>query len=1132
MAATAASPAGTPPTPPSGLPAFARVTSASLLQRNASTSSSISTTTSESSSSLVAVPIRPPPIQTRTAATPEAQLPSDAGADYSEPEPAGMYGGRGFARNGPRMARQATDPPRSIGTSGRQTPSIITCNTGRSPSVPRNLSPTTPRATRLPLPESMMTGAPHSPQALRVTVADDDGPGTPARPQHTSSSPGTPTTLRGIPKSRNQSMDSSHAALSERERRQSQLSTQSSGSAASRRPSRRDYIFGDELGRGSYSTVVLATAAANGALSASPRGHAQQFAIKIMNQAHLIQEKKAKYAHIERDALIRLSLPRSSMSPTARAGHRRGLSNSSSTGGGPNRKSGPHHLRADSGGGSSAVTMIASPSGGLRDRPLAIADSPTTGTIPLSPLLTSGRLGTRTNEPLEILEDSPRSKPPSPVKEESSDGQSDGGTASEPLQLHPRREGSTDQDSMRMRTPRKRRQSLAPSERSARSSKSVTGGQQVFGHPGIIRLYCTFADKTSVYYVLELASNGELAAVIRRYGSLDLTSTRYYAAQLIDTLEFIHEREIIHRDVKPENLLLDNEMRLKVTDFGSAKILGRKEEPTETSKRSFVGSADYVSPEVLRSEPATFASDIWAFGVVLFDFITGKSPFRSATEFLTFQKVLKRELEFPKGFDPAARSLVELCLDLEASGRPNPQEIKTHPFFAGVDWNNIWSAPAPKITTGMTLPQKTLAQVALDSDVWAAFDDDESDGEFGDHSQEPQYNRFAAAEAVQAVDFPDEELDPPRPAWLEEEVGPRPPRQPKPRGWSTSSSSSGGRLSGLLDTMGINPTFAHRAGSGRVSRTSDRGSYDDRSPSQSRTSSPEARYRGVAHTDNSRWMPLLVANERIVLSTGMSIKPTSAVPLPSFLLPSAKRRQLIMTDLPRLLAVKDDPETGEPRVKTEFQFISHPIPSHMKAVVYNHGGADRDESAIQYVLEVQEKGSKLFVIQTVELCNIHSVGMWFYHRAYPYAISDFQQEQEKIVPEQDEAVAALKAGKRPTTFPFKVIRDVKTDKLIGEIKIFPSQEHPPSEEVWELSYILHPEHQGRGIARAAVHESMEWARAMLGVKKLEAYVQPRNRPSTKLMDKLSFTLLDTITGPWPEEKGGGMSTAARYMKEL
>lgn len=256
MAATATSPASTPPTPPTGLPAFARVTSATLLQRNASTSSSVSTATSESSSSLVAVPIRPPPIQTRTAATPEAQLPTDVATDYHEQEPAGLYGGRGFARNGPRMARQATDPPRTFGPSGRQTPSIITTDVGRSPSLPpsaTSVSPTTPRAPRPPLPESMK--APLSPQQVRVTVADDDVPSTPSRAQLPVSSPGTPTTLRAGGKSRNQSMDSSHIALSERERRQSQLSTQSNGSAASKRPSLRDYILGEELGRGSYSTV-------------------------------------------------------------------------------------------------------------------------------------------------------------------------------------------------------------------------------------------------------------------------------------------------------------------------------------------------------------------------------------------------------------------------------------------------------------------------------------------------------------------------------------------------------------------------------------------------------------------------------------------------------------------------------------------------------------------------------------------------------------------------------------------------------------------------------------------------------------------------------------------------------------
>lgn len=310
---------------------------------------------------------------------------------------------------------------------------------------------------------------------------------------------------------------------------------------------------------------------------------------------------------------------------------------------------------------------------------------------------------------------------------------------------------------------------------------------------------------------------------------------------------------------------MDSERRLKVTDFGSAKILGRKEEGSEeTSKRSFVGSADYVSPEVLRNEPASFASDIWAFGVVLYNFITGKSPFRSATEFLTFQKVLKCELEFPDEFDPQARSLIKGCLNLDPSRRLTPQQIKAHPFFAGTDWSSIWQIPAPEAHTGMTEPQKTLANIRLDSDVWAVFDEDGSEGNAssGDdpHSQEPQYDRYAAASAVKAVDNAcEDELDPPRPGWLVGEPGPL--QMHKPRGWSTSSSSSGGRLSGLLDAVGINPPFTPtnaRATSGRVSRASD---HDDLyqysssySPSRASGQSPEAaKYRGVTHTDNSKW---------------------------------------------------------------------------------------------------------------------------------------------------------------------------------------------------------------------------------------------------------------------------------------
>lgn len=256
MAATTSSAASTPPTPPSTLPIFARVTSAALLQRNASTSSSISTTTSESSSSLVAVPIRPPPIQTRTAATPEAQLPSDAATDYDDSEPRGHYGGRGFIHNGPRM-KHTDEPARSWS----QPPAIVTTSspTSAAQSLPPSLSPVTPKAARLGLAESMPAPIPVSPRQLRVTIGDDDSPVSPARSRAGSSaSPSTPTTAKVI-KGRTHSVDRSsnpNTNLAEpRERRQSQLSTQSNGSAVSKRPSLRDYVLGKELGRGSYSTV-------------------------------------------------------------------------------------------------------------------------------------------------------------------------------------------------------------------------------------------------------------------------------------------------------------------------------------------------------------------------------------------------------------------------------------------------------------------------------------------------------------------------------------------------------------------------------------------------------------------------------------------------------------------------------------------------------------------------------------------------------------------------------------------------------------------------------------------------------------------------------------------------------------
>ncbi|KAG2048249.1 kinase-like protein [Suillus hirtellus] len=117
------------------------------------------------------------------------------------------------------------------------------------------------------------------------------------------------------------------------------------------------------------------------------------------------------------------------------------------------------------------------------------------------------------------------------------------------------------------------------------------------GHPGIIHLHWTFQDEWSLFFVLDLASNGEMQSRISRLGSLSLTSSRYYAAQIVDALEYMHGKDVIHRDLKPENLLLDDQFRIKITDFGTGKILENGADRAKT----FVGTAQYVAPELLES---------------------------------------------------------------------------------------------------------------------------------------------------------------------------------------------------------------------------------------------------------------------------------------------------------------------------------------------------------------------------------------------------------------------------------------------------------------------------------------------------------------------------------------------------
>ncbi|KAK5642925.1 hypothetical protein RI129_009092 [Pyrocoelia pectoralis] len=235
-----------------------------------------------------------------------------------------------------------------------------------------------------------------------------------------------------------------------------------------------------------------------------------------------------------------------------------------------------------------------------------------------------------------------------------------------------------------------------------------------------VKLYCTFQDAERLYFVLTYAKNGELLPHITKNGSWNLECTKYYAAELVLALEQLNDKGIVHRDLKPENILFDENWHILLIDFGSAKIMTAEdkkenEEDGRKRKNSFVGTAQYVSPEILRNLETSYASDLWALGCIIYQMISRSHPFHAGSEYLIFQKILKLEYEFPEDFDETAKNLVKELLVLNPTKRLGAADIKPyssirqHEFFGDIDWDNI--GPPPKI-----LPRSPNSSKSLDKD--------------------------------------------------------------------------------------------------------------------------------------------------------------------------------------------------------------------------------------------------------------------------------------------------------------------------------------------------------------------------------------------------------------------------------
>jgi len=249
-------------------------------------------------------------------------------------------------------------------------------------------------------------------------------------------------------------------------------------------------------------------------------------------------------------------------------------------------------------------------------------------------------------------------------------------------------------------------------------------------HPNIIKLHFTCASKDKLYFGLEYAPNGDLAKLLKVIGTLPFDLARYYTTEIVNGLEYLKSKGIAHRDIKPENILLDENFDLKITDFGTAKSMNMP--PDECYRQedygtTFVGSPEYVSPEVLSSEESGPASDLWALGCIIYKFFTGITPFYRKSTFLMFQAILEANPSYPSNMNPHVKDLCKKLLVVDPGKRLGNtsdiyKELKSHPFFEGIDFNNLVKVKA-LVTNEI---REKLAKEKVDTVMDSYSSDDES----------------------------------------------------------------------------------------------------------------------------------------------------------------------------------------------------------------------------------------------------------------------------------------------------------------------------------------------------------------------------------------------------------------------
>ncbi|CAO3648473.1 unnamed protein product [Cunninghamella echinulata] len=259
--------------------------------------------------------------------------------------------------------------------------------------------------------------------------------------------------------------------------------------------------------------------------------------------------------------------------------------------------------------------------------------------------------------------------------------------------------------------------------------------------PWVVQLYFSFQDAQYLYLIMEFLPGGDLMTMLIKYDTFSEPVTRFYIAEIILALETIHNLGYIHRDIKPDNILIDQAGHIKLSDFGlstgfrkthdsqyyqrlldgthqsvpagqesiNLNILSTKEKIATWKKNrralaySTVGTPDYLAPEIFLQRGYGQECDWWSLGAIMFECLCGYPPFCSENPHETYRKIMnwRESLIFPDD-QPISREAEDLirrliCEPENRLGRNGVDEIKAHPFFYGVNWQGIRDEASPHV---------------------------------------------------------------------------------------------------------------------------------------------------------------------------------------------------------------------------------------------------------------------------------------------------------------------------------------------------------------------------------------------------------------------------------------------------